>query len=185
MKKKEWANNSWVVGIGCAVVSLLLTMGYDYSKQNPILTTVAKILKLGWFGLLGILNFEIRLWWLLCAVSLFIIIVRIFDSFRKAPEHPSNRPDFYDYTEDQFRKWKWSWDWKYSLAKKAWVAENMQAHCPQCDTPLIFTHGFAEVKCPRCSYAEYSDIEFAYTVEHLILDNVARKRAGKPIPPVR
>lgn len=36
--KEDWVKSPWTISVGTAIFSLLLTIGYDYLKEKPILT---------------------------------------------------------------------------------------------------------------------------------------------------
>ena len=72
---KKWIKSPWGISIGTAIFSLLLTMGYDYSKEKPILTTVWNVLVWIWELILAILNFNLKVWWIIVAIGLFIFIL--------------------------------------------------------------------------------------------------------------
>lgn len=33
--------------------------------------------------------------------------------------------------------WRWSWKWEWNNYKKAWHVVDFEAHCPECNTPMI------------------------------------------------
>lgn len=176
MAKENWTKSSWTISIGTAIFSLLLTMIYDYFKEEPILTTIWTIIK--WIGnlLWTILNFDIKVWWIIIALTLLVFLLYIFD---KLKNDESFKPDFYNYKEDFFKHWKWSWNWELNRAKTAWVVSNMQAHCPNCDTPMIDRSNSYEnhFECPRCDFkASDRQCDEPYKIERLILDNIDRKK---------
>jgi hypothetical protein len=182
MRKTEehWIKSPWIISIGTAIFSLLLTMGYDYSKEKPILTTIRTILK--WIVNLvwTVLNFDLKVWWIIIAVSLFILIVVIIDKFKK---EETFKPDFYSYREDKFKRWKWTWGWKLDSRKNAWVIYDMKAHCPKCDTPMIdhsSVYGLI-FDCPRCDFKTRDEqCDEPHKIERIILDNIDRKEKNSP-----
>lgn len=176
MKKNSWIKSNWTISIGTAIFSLLLTIIYDYSKQKPILTTIWNIIK--WIGNIvwEILDFDLKVWWLLIAIIIIILILFFITKFQKEENF---NPDFHNYKEDKLKKWKWSWNWEYSKQREAWVISDMKAHCPNCDTPLIdhsSTFGYC-FSCPRCNFeARDGQCDEPYKIERIILDNINRKR---------
>lgn len=173
---KEWIKSPWGISLGTAIFSLLLTVGYDYSKQKPILTTIWNIVVWVWNLIIRVLNFNLKIWWIIVAVGLFIFILYIIDKFK---QDDSFKPDFYSYREGRFKRWRWTWEWKFSQSKNAWVISNMKAHCPNCDTPMIehsSIYGYS-FDCPRCDYrASDSQCDEPHKIERIILDNIDRKR---------
>tara|TARA_R110001606_G_scaffold61718_1_gene144115 strand:+ start:140 stop:682 length:543 start_codon:yes stop_codon:yes gene_type:complete len=179
---KNWIKSSWGISIGTAIFSLLLTMGYDYSKDKPILSTVWNILIWIWDFILTILNFNLKVWWIIGAIIIFILILYVIDKFKKKE---SFKPDFYSYRKDKVKRWKWTWIWKWKDSKNAWVISDFKAHCPNCDTPMIDNsnniYGLS-FECPRCNYQASGDnCDDPFKIEHLILDNIDRKRKEKSI----
>ncbi len=176
--KESWINSPWPVGLGTGIFSLLLTIGYDYFKEIPILTTIGTILK--WLGSISwsILNFDLKVWWVLTGIATLILLVFVISALQKK-ETTSSLPFFYNYREERFKKWKWSWEWKWYDSRDTWVVYNMQAHCPKCDTVMIdgSNRQVLVFDCPRCDFrAVDRECDQPNKIESLILDNVARKR---------
>ena len=175
----KWIKTPWGISIGTAIFSLLLTMGYDYSKEKPILSTIWNIIIWIWDLILSILNFDLKVWWIISAVGIFIFIIYLIDKFKK---EESFKPDFYSYREDTVKKWKWTWNWEWSKSKGAWGITDFKAHCPNCDTPMIddsSRYGLS-YDCPRCSFqASGERCDEPHKIERIILDNIDRKRKEK------
>jgi len=173
---KRWFKSPWSISLGTAIFSLLLTMGYDYSKQKPILSTIWDIITWIWNLLLRILNFNLKVWWIILAIGLFIFILYLID---KLKQEESFKPDFYSFREGKFKRWKWTWEWKLDKSKNAWVISNMKAHCPNCDTPMIehsSVYGLS-FDCPRCDFqASDTQCDYPHKIERIILDDIDRKR---------
>lgn len=174
--KEHWIKSPWTISIGTAFFSLALTVCYDYSKEKPILTTIWAFLK--WSGKLvwTILNFDLKIWWIITAIAFFTLIVILFDKLKK---EDAFKPDFYNYKEGKFKRWRWTWDWQWSSRKKAWLISELKAHCPNCDTPMIEHSGFYGLSfdCPRCEFsASDSQCDEPHKIERIILDNISRKR---------
>ncbi|MDF0719512.1 hypothetical protein P0M11_05805 [Kaistella sp. PBT33-4] len=178
-KKEHWTNSAWTISIGTAIFSLLLTMGYDYSKEKPILTTVWTILK--WVANLiwTVLNFDLKVWWIIVAVIVFILIIILIDKFKN---EETFKPDFYSYREGKFKRWRWTWGWNWNSSKNAWIISGMKAHCPNCDTPMIEHSSIYGLSfdCPRCEFrASDGQCDEPHKIERIILDNIDRQRAEK------
>lgn len=176
MAKEKWTKAPWTISIATAIFSLVLTMGYDYSKSKPIWTTIWAILK--WIGnfFWSIFNFDLKVWWILAGTLIFILVIYIISKFQK---EESFKPDFYTYREGRFKKWKWTWSWEWNNSKNAWTISNMKAHCPNCDTPLIEHSSIYGLSfdCPRCDFrANDGQCEEPHKIERIILDNIDRKR---------
>lgn len=177
MNKEHWTKSAWAISIGTAIFSLLLTIIYDYSKDNPILTTVLKIFN--WIRNLvwTFLNLDIKLWWIIASVFLIILIIVFFD---KIKSEEKIKPDFYDYREGTFKRWRWTWSWNWNATKNAWTISDMEAHCPNCDTPMIdYSNRYKlNFDCPRCEFqATDNRCDEPHKIERIILDNISRQRA--------
>ena len=179
MKYKNWKKSPWTISFGTAIFSLLLTMGYDYSKNEPILTTIGNILKAIWSFIISILNFDLKVWWLLTAIFVFIGIAYLIDKFK---QEESFKPDFYSYREGKFKRWRWTWGWKWSNSQNAWTISDLTAHCPNCDTPMIEHSSIYGLSydCPRCDFtASDRRSDEPHRIERIILDNIDRERKNK------
>lgn len=177
--KEHWTKSAWTISIGTAIFSLLLTMGYDRSKEKPILTTVWTILEWITNVLATVLNFNLKMWWVIVAIILFILIIIIINKLKIVDTF---NPDFYNYSEDHFKRWKWTWSWKLNSSKNAWQISEMKAHCPNCDTPMInhSTMYHLSFDCPRCEFsATDAQCDEPHKIERIILDNIDRKRAER------
>ena len=176
---RKWIKSPWGISIGTAIFSLLLTMGYDKAKEKPILSTIWNIIVWIWDLIISILNFNLKVWWFILGVGIFILALYIIDKFKK---EESFKPDFYSYREDKVKNWKWTWSWKWNNSKSAWVISDFQAHCPNCDTPMIddsSSYGLS-YDCPRCNFSASGDrCDEPHKIERIILDNIDRKRKNK------
>jgi hypothetical protein len=181
--KENFIKSPWAISIGTAIFSLILTIGYDFLKQKPILTSIRAILK--WIVNLvwTVLNFDFKIWWIVIIVSLFFLIVVIIGKFK---QEETFKPDFYSYREDKLKKWKWTWGWKFDDAKNVWIISEMKAHCPKCKTPMIEHSSRYDLRfdCPRCDfYAIKRDCDEPHKIERIILDNIDRQRAARKNSP--
>lgn len=175
--KEHWTKSAWTISIGTAIFSLLLTIGYDYLKAKPVLTTIWAIIKyianLFW----TILNFDLKVWWIIVTVLLFILGVVLIDKFYKKED--ISKPDFYSYREGRFKKWRWTWGWNWNIGKNAWIITDMKAHCPKCDTSMIDYSNRYELRfdCPRCDFkASNYECDEPHKIERIIIDNIERQR---------
>ena len=170
-RKNHWINSPWTISIATTLLSLLLTIVYDYFKNKPILTTIWFISK--WIGDLfwTILNFNLKAWWIIAAVLVFILI-------NKLKEEPILKPDFYNYREGKPKRWKWTWKWEWNKGK-GWRVSDMTAHCPNCKTAMIDysdIYGFF-FDCPRCDFeAKNKQCEDPHKIETIILDDIDKQR---------
>lgn len=175
LRKEHWTKSAWTISIGSAIFSLLLTMIYDYSKDKPILTTTIAIFD--WLGNLTsvVLNFDLKLWWVIISIFLLISIFVIIEKLKK---DVTLKPDFYYYNEDKFKRWTWNWKYEWRSRENAWVICEMKAHCPNCETPMIdYSNRFdLRFECPRCDYSASDEkCDEPHKIERIILDNIDRK----------
>jgi len=181
--KEDRRKSPWTISIGTAIFSLLLTMGYDYLKEKPILTTIWTIFK--WIGnfVWSVLDFDVKFWWIIVVIGLFILIIKIIYKFKT---EEAFKPDFYNYRTDKFKRWTWTWDWKFDAIRKAWIIEDLQASCPKCETPMINNsnrYGL-DFDCPRCDFnASDSQCDEPHKIKRIILDNIDRIKAEKKNKP--
>jgi hypothetical protein len=175
MTREKWTKDPWTVSIATAIFSLLLTIGYDYLKAKPVLSTIWNIVK--WVGsfIWTILDFDLKVWGLFVGVFFLSLILFFFSKFQKGDTY---KPYFYSYREGHFKKWKWTWSWAWNSGKNAWIISNLKAHCPKCDTPLIQHSSMFELTfdCPRCDFRAYNDqCDEPHKIERIILDDIDRK----------
>lgn len=177
-KFKKWLKSPWVIGIGTALFSFALTVFYDVLKEKPILTTIGSFFVLLYKNILAILNFNLKVWWVLPSVVVLLICIHLVSMVAQKSE--TIKPKFVDYKEDYFRIWRWTWDWNWSNRERAWHVVRLTAHCPKCGTPMIdlsnYIHG-VRFHCPRCDFnAEDYECEQAGEVEQVIFDNIERRK---------
>ena len=180
--KEHWTKSAWTISIGTAIFSLLLTMVYDYLKEKPVLTTIWIIAKYFVNLFCIILDFNIKVWWIIVAVILFVVIVFLIGKLKK--EH-TLKPDFYNYREGKFKKWRWTWGWKFDISKNVWLISDLIAHCPNCDTPMINNSSRYELSfdCPRCDFEAIDyQCDEPHKIERIIIDNINRKEIDKKSP---
>ena len=178
--KRSWIKSPWTISIGTALFSLFLTMVYDYSKKQPILSTILKILKGILKFVFSILNFNLKVWWVIVGIALVFAIIYFA---AKIKQEEILKPDFCSYTEGKFKRWNWTWEWKWNSYQNAWNISDLTAQCPNCGTPLIDqSNMYARLMfdCPRCDYsASYSECDEPHKIERIILDNVKRNGTNK------
>ena len=177
--KEHWAKSAWAISIGTAIFSLLLTMIYDYSKERPILTTVWETLKWIINVIWTILDFDLKVWWVVGFVIISILILIVISKLNRGE---ISKPDFYSYRQDKLKRWTWTWNWHWDDTRNSWIISDLKAHCPKCNTPMIEHSSIYSLSfnCPRCEfYARDGECDETYKIERIILDNVNRKRAEK------
>lgn len=177
-RKKETAFRSELkVGLITTVFGFLLTVVYDFWKEKPILTTLVAMFKslvrLAW----RILDFDLKVWWILAFVFLLIVVASIINKLRKEEDA---QPDFLSYREDQFKNWKWTWSWRLSSRTNKYVISDLNAHCPKCDTQMMGRYDDYSLlfTCPRCEFTAMNEqCDQPSKVETIIFDNIRRKES--------
>lgn len=182
MSNKNWKKSPWTIAIVSGLLPFFCSIVYDLIKEKPFFSTIWIVLK--WIGnlLLSFINLELKLWWIVVGIALIIFIIYITDKIGRSKAF---KPDFYEYCEDKFNKWKWTWEWKFSESKNVWIASNLEAKCPQCETPMIErrTYHHIHFDCPRCNFsASDNECDYPDKVERIIIDNIERKRKKKKQP---
>ncbi|MES2381181.1 MAG: hypothetical protein V4538_09075 [Bacteroidota bacterium] len=76
MKKEKWINTPWAIGIGTAIFGLLLTIGYDYLKDRPVLTTI-------WAIIIFILTYKLPVFAFLSVIGLYFFTKLLIKFFSK------------------------------------------------------------------------------------------------------
>ena len=174
MRDNTWLKSSWTISIGTSIFSLLLTIGYDFSKNKPFFSTIWQILKVICSFVISILNFDLKVWWVIVGIIVIIAVIYLID---KIKQEETSRPDFYTYTQDKFKQWRWSWKWKLDSSRNAWVISDLAAHCPNCNTPMIEYSIYVCFVCPRCDFrSSDSQCDEPDKIERVILDNIERQR---------
>lgn len=172
---KKFLKSPWTISIGTTLFGFILTVVYDIFKQKNIFSTLLSVLNWIWKGIISILNFEVKIWWMLVLLVLVIGIMYLYGSLIKKED--DTKPAFLGYTHDRLREWKWSWSWEQNYYTKKWSVENLIPHCPKCDTHMINVFYGSHYKCPRCDFDSTlrGKSESEHEVEALIYDNVRRK----------
>ena len=78
----KWIKSQWTNIVLPPLFSLFLTIIYDIFKQNPFLSTIIEVVKWVSNKIILILNYEIKVWWILCAI-LAIVIVIVFINLKR------------------------------------------------------------------------------------------------------
>ncbi len=173
---KKFFKSPWTIGIGSTLIGgIATTILIDLFSKVSIWSTLRSVIRFIGLALYAFFNFEIKLWWLLIAISVLIVIIIIYVKYIDATEK-SKRPPFWDYTSDSIKGFSWEWKWKKNYEGK-YEIEGLQPVCSECKTPLINAEGasfYLQLKCPRCNRKINYDSHVKDEVETLIIDN-ARK----------
>lgn len=169
--KKFW-NSKWTFALITSFAGTLFTVFIDWLKKKDIFSTLKLVFTTVWRWLLAFLNFEIKVWWILVALGVLVVILWVIAKIANAKE--SDPPAWMQYTEDRFTDWKWSWTWEKGPYGKYQVA-NLVAHCPKCDTPMRHDNYDTVFHCSRCQYDSRRHKDNHDDVLIVIHDNIQRK----------
>lgn len=169
---KKFLNNPWTIGLGTTFFGFLLTIIWDRIKGIEILSTVKAIISFVYNGILAILNFEIKLWWLLIGIA--VLILGLYIALKIAEAKSDNQPAFLSYTKDKIQGWLWEWDWIKNYYGQ-YEVKNLHPICENCGTPLVSgsRHG-GGLECLRCKKYIIGDSFDIDHVQLLIYDNARR-----------
>ena len=168
----KWLKTPQGISLSAVFIGFILTVIWDSIKDKPVFTTIFFILKSVWNFIAFLLNFQLRVWWILIGIAIIVFVFHLIVKFSSEKEA---LPDFLDYTSDKISGWNWSWLWERQYDRK-YDIENLHLECPNCETPLIETYrGFGGVACPRCNYSTTKELPDFNTIELLIKDNVRKK----------
>ena len=78
----KWIKSQWTNIVLPPLFSLFLTIIYDIFKQNPFLSTIIEVVKWVSNKIILFLNYEIKVWWILCAI-LATVLVMVFNNLKK------------------------------------------------------------------------------------------------------
>lgn len=166
-EKKSW---TLILTIVAAITSSIVTGIIDFIKNKPFFSTLGNCLLWCWNLLISILNFDIKVWWILVFLITLILILFLIAFFENKKDE-NTRPDFCNYQEDIIKDWKFTWKWSYF--DSCWNVVHLKVHCPKCDTPIIANGVFH--KCVRCDYMPRTYPLEPDKVKLLIYDNIRRK----------
>ena len=153
--KNKWKNflmNPWTVTIGGGLIlSTIISVINDFIKKEQVFSSIRMILSTTYKTFLAILNYRIRVWWLLLGVIILIFIFILFVMNLDHIQTTSSKPEFLEYTQDIILGYKWKWNWQKDIYGK-YCIENLCPICSRCDTPLVenFNGYGGKYKCLRC-----------------------------------
>lgn len=98
---KKFLNSPWTIAIGAVAFSFLLSVGYDLFKGKKFFTTINSIF--AWIGAKAsfLLNFEIKIWWILVVIVALLILLLVLAG--RSDASLKNNPDV-----PEFSKTAWS-----------------------------------------------------------------------------
>ena len=173
---KKFVKNSWVLGIGTTVIGgVILSFILDWIKGVDWLSTLKVALKFIADTVISILNFEIKVWWLLVAIALIVIGLVIFSKFLDFKDK-SNPIQFLSYTKDSVLGYTWEWEYRKTNYGK-YTISNLHPVCSKCEMNLKQCHTVygMEMKCLRCDTTQKWEDHYQYDAQMLIEDNIKKQ----------
>lgn len=167
----------WIVGIGTGTVVLILTILVDLITAVKIFSTIKKVSAAICKAVLGFLNYNLKVWWVLISVAVVVFGLYLFDKYieYEQKQKENNKPPFLEYTHDLILdyEWKWVWERKYD---GTYSVEMLHPVCKKCATPLSNSDiGFGRYICLRCKAEYRQPLPREGDVKMMIRDNVRRK----------
>jgi hypothetical protein len=155
-EKKGWGLTLVITG---AMTGAIATAIIDYIKAKPIFSTVRSIFRWCWNFIISILNFDVKVWWLIAGV-----IIIFFIRYKLKKKFSIN-----NYTNDFIDGWKWSWEWDYHED-----VYDLKAYCPKPDCDTLMTNTSEQIYyCPRCKLLHNTPHQ--YDIKLIIKDELRKK----------
>ena len=173
---KKILKSPWTIAVVSAFIAPIATIIIDAIMKKPLLSTLWNVIKTIWSWIITFLTFDLKVWWVLLGIGVVIGILIIVAIVSDAKQE-EREPEFVSYKEDYFGGWKWSWNWNFNRYDMKWHVDDIQAHCPKCDTPMFYDYRDTVFECPRCKFkTDYrSKHKSRVEVEAIIIDNLNRK----------
>lgn len=178
---KQFFKSPWTISLTATLFGFILTIAYDLLKGKQVLSTIKAFFLISINGISVFLNFELKVWWVLLVIIIVIAILLCIGYITRRKSSACDNPEFTKYTEDYFGSWKWSWTWSFDSFEEKWFVQDLKAHCPKCDTPMLHDEYESYYSCPRCGFQpQYLDRhKKMFEVEAIIHDNVSRSLKEK------
>ncbi len=178
MSKNEtkWYKNNWTIGlVTSAILPTILSIIVDLFKFKQPLTTFGEIWNWLWNNIWYLLNYEVKIWWLLTLGIFYLIVKKTLKGFLKPK---TEEPEFITYKRDKFIELPWEWD--YKISNYVYEVVNLRPFCPECDTALYVEEGHYgyDASCPHdVNHLEKSiDPKEYEKIKIIIYDNIKKKK---------
>ena len=97
-KLKQFFMNSWTVTVGGGLIlSFIISVINDFVNKEQVFSTIDTILSSIYKVLLVILNYKIKMWWLLLGIIVLILILMKYLNYTYTT---SIKLEFLEYTQD-------------------------------------------------------------------------------------
>jgi Ca2+/Na+ antiporter len=147
-KLKKMVQNPLSLSIGSSVVATLIASGIlsifsNNTFINSIKIVLIKVLKF----ILLIFTFKISVWIILISIGFIVFILWVWNKTSEA-----SKPDFFNYTTEDFKRWRLVWDYGKNYNGK-YEIKNLRPIC-LCKCELSDRRnnrtGEKELYCPSC-----------------------------------
>lgn len=173
---KKFIKNPWVLGIGTTVIGgVLLSLVLDWINDVDLLSTLKNVIAFIFDAITAFLNFELKVWWVLVAFALFVVILIVIAKVSDA-KAKNNTPSFLNYTKDSVLGYTWEWEYKKGYDGKYSIS-NLHPVCSECG--MILKQGYTlygyGMQCLRCNTTQQWNGSLLDDVRMLIEDNIKKK----------
>ena len=134
--KEKWKNflmNPWTVTIGSSLIISAISVIYDLANKKQIFSTMITVFKKICDIFQAILNYRIRVWWLMLGIIILILLIVLYSKYVATTMKKQNEPDFLEYMQDMILGYKWRWKWE----KDYYGKYNVAGLYPICSLSLI------------------------------------------------
>lgn len=172
---KKLLKNPWILGIGTTIIGgVMASLAYDWIKGVDWLSTLKSVIKFIANSIISVLNFELKVWWVLVAIvlifAILFIIAKIFDV-----KSENNLPPFLEYKKDSELGFTWEWDYEKSYDGKYSIT-NLHPVCSKCGMNLKESGPYRDaMECLRCGTLLEWKGSYLYDAQMLIEDNIKKK----------
>jgi hypothetical protein len=133
--------------------------------------------------IISLINYRISLWIIILSLILFYFFKKIYTKINIA--EPPQLPEWINYREAVFKKWRWKWDWILNC-KGDYQISNLVPYCNKCNCRLTNISSLRGTcyKCPMCEdvyggiHGKYSEnfTESKVDIESLILNTIEEEK---------
>lgn len=171
---KKFMKNPWVLAIGSTVIGgVLLSFVLDWINGVDWTTTIKIVIQFIANTIIAFLNFELKVWWLLIAVALFVLVLFVIAKYYDA-KSKNEKPSFLNYTKDSVLGYTWEWEYSKGYDGK-YTIKNLHPVCSKCG--MILKQGGVyglQMECLRCNKTQQWKDSLRDDARILIEDNIKK-----------
>ncbi len=175
---KKFLKSPWTITVGSGLIILIVTLITETLTIENISNLLSNALNWAKNLLINILNFEVKVWWILLALVFLFSLLFIY--LKVNSSKAEKEPNFLHYETDKIYNWNWKWSWAQNYKGGKYYINNLEPICPKCQTPL--SYNYYNHTCLRCNYNTINQLPGLYDIEKIIIDNVNRnlyKKVGE------